>query len=272
MILAGAPLWERVGEQSIWVAAVATAIGVLSRTRPARWLWKTVVTRPVTQWGKDVVTGVVDEKVSKPNGGSSIVDRLDTVCQGQETLASGSVALWERQDSLISRVETIHSCLDRRFSETDSRIDKLTEMAELVLEEATASKERIRQLYRSLDVPVFETDKKGWRLYVNPAWTHLTGLPIDEARGEGWAEAVHPEDRDRVFEAWKLAVEGEKAFTLVYRLRNVQTGVITDVRGSASPIHDGRGATVGWIGTLDPLLKSSTVVEVGPQEQSPEES
>lgn len=272
MILAETPLWQQAGEQLIWVAAVATAIGVLSRTRPAKWLWRTLVTRPATEWGKDVVGAVVDEKVSEPNGGSSIADRLDTVCKGQETLANGSVKLWERQDEIISRVESIHSCLDRRFSDTDQRIDKLTEMAELVLEEATGARERVRQLFRALDVPVFETDNNGWFRYVNPAWTRMTGLSIDESRGEGWAEALHPEDRNRVFETWESAIQQGKPFTAVYRFRHVQSEEVTEVRGSASPIHDGREAVVGWIGTLDPLAGSSTVVGASPDALSQEDS
>ena len=272
MILLETPLWQQAGEQLVWVAAVATAVGFLSRTRPAKWLWRSLVARPATEWGERVVGSVVDEKVSKPNGGSSIADRLNTVCEGQETLADSSVKLWKRQDDLMDRIETIHSCLDRRFSEADMRIDHLTKMAELVLEEASGAKERVRQLFRSLDVPVFEADKKGWRLYVNPAWTHLTGLPIDEARGEGWGEAVHPEDRDRVFQAWELAVEGGAAFTLVYRTRNVLTGVVTNVRSSASPLHNGQESVVGWIGTLDVLSGGSTVESASPDALLSEES
>lgn len=271
-MLAEIPLWEQAGQQLIWVAAVATAIGVLSRTRPAKWVWRTLVTRPATEWGQSVVGAVVDEKVSQPNGGSSIADRLNTVCIGQETLAEGSVKLWKRQDEIMSRVDTIHGCLDRRFSETDARIERLTEMAELVLSEATGAKERVRQLFRALDVPVYETDNNGWRLYVNPAWTHLTGLPIDDARGEGWAESIHHDDRDRVFEAWDRAVESEKAFALVYRIVNVQTGVETNVRSSASPIHDSRETVVGWIGTLDVLARGSTVEGSSFAAQSSEES
>lgn len=272
MILAETPLWQQMGEQLIWVAAVATAIGVLSRTRPAKWLWRSLVTRPATEWGERVVGGVVEEKVSKPNGGASVVDRLDKLAANQEILADGAVTSWKRQDEVISRVETIHSCLDRRFSETDQRIDKLTEMAELVLVEAVGAKERVHQLFRSLDVPVFETDNIGWCRYVNPAWTRLTGLPIDEAQGEGWAEAIHPDDRNRVFETWETAIEEKKAFTAVYRFRNVHTHEVTEVRGSASPIHDGSENVVGWIGTLDPLAGSSTVEEERPNALSLEES
>jgi len=273
MILAEtAPIWERFGEQTIWFAAVATALGVLSRTRPARWVWRHLVTSPVTEWGERVVGSVVEEKVSKPNGGSSVTDKLANLGESQEILARGAVANWKRQDDILSRVGTIHQCLDRRFSETDARIDKLTELAELVLQEATGAKERIRQLYRAIDVPIYETDADGWRLYVNPAWTRLTGLSIEEASGEGWAQSLHPEDRDRVFEAWRIAVEAGKNFTVIYRVRNSHTGVVTNVRGSASPIHDGRDQIVGWIGTLDPIPESSTLVHTSPDALSVEES
>ena len=272
MIIAETPLWQQAGEQLVWVAAVATAIGVLSRTRPAKWLWRHLVTRPATEWGERVVGSVVEEKVSKPNGGSSIADRLTSLSKSQEVLADGAVATWKRQDEIKSSVETIRSCLDERFSETDALIDKLAATAELVLQEATGAKERIRQLYRSLDVPVFETDNNGWCLYVNPAWTRLTGLAIDEARGEGWAQAVHSDDRNRVFEMWETAIQEAKSFSAVYRFRNVLTGGVVNVRGSASPLHDGQEGVVGWIGTLDLLPESSTVVSATPSALSMEKS
>jgi len=271
MTLALVALLRQIGEQTIWVAAVVAAIGGLSRTRPAKWLWRRLVALPVTEWGERVVGAVVDDKVSKPNGGSSVVDRLDGLKANQEILANGSVAAWTRQDQVIARVDDIHSCLEERFGGVDLQIIKLSEMSESVLQEAVGATGRIRQIYRALDMPVFETDDSGWCTYVNPAWTRLTGLPIEEAQGEGWAESLHPVDRDRVFRTWGKAVDEHKDFTAIYRLRNVNTSAVANVRGSASPLHDGSGNVVGWVGTLDLLPDGDTMMDVGPDVELLEE-
>ncbi|MDO9712208.1 sensor histidine kinase [Paracraurococcus lichenis] len=43
-----------------------------------------------------------------------------------------------------------------------------------------------------------------WR-YANRRWVEHTGIAADDARGFGWLEAVHPDDRDRVMAAWAAA-------------------------------------------------------------------
>lgn len=52
-----------VAQVLIGLAATATAVGVLSRLRPVRWLWRTSVVEPSTEWLECVVGKVVDEKL-----------------------------------------------------------------------------------------------------------------------------------------------------------------------------------------------------------------
>ena len=46
-------------------------------------------------------------------------------------------------------------------------------------------------------------DERGLCNYVNDRWTAITGLTIDEAIGNGWQRAVHPEDRAAVLTVGK---------------------------------------------------------------------
>ena len=256
LILADHSLWHTWGEATIWTAGVLTALGVISRTRPARWLWGQLVGKPVTEWSEKVVGGVVDAKVSQNNGGSSLRDRVDALNDGQEALTASVSA--DRLD-IKQALENIHSCLDTRFADTHQRMEKLTEYAEEVLVEAIGAKERIRQLYRALETPVFETNAQGWCTYINPAYSKVTGLSVEEALGEGWAASLHPNDRDRVFKTWAVAVEESAEFTAIYRFRNVVTGREVEVRGSAAPLHDAHRNVVGWVGTIDPITPSASL-------------
>ena len=38
--------------------------------------------------------------------------------------------------------------------------------------------------------------------FVNQRWQDYTGIPADEARGQGWQAAVHPEDLPKLSEQW----------------------------------------------------------------------
>lgn len=256
MILADHALWHTWGESLVWLAGIATALGVLSRTRPMKWLYRQLVGKPVTEWGQKIVGDVVDAKVSQTNGGSSLRDSIEDIKGQQNTLVEWSAEAASNQEDMKVALKNLHECIDNRFADTHARIERLTSYAEEVLTEALGAKERLRQLYRALDVPIFETDRAGRCTYINPAYTDLTGLPLDDALGEGWAEALHPEDRTRVFKVWQAAIDDNTEFSAVYRFVNTVTGKTTEVRGSASPLHDGKREIVGWVGTLDPVDRS----------------
>lgn len=224
------------------VAGVVTLLGIVARTpyinRPVKWLWRHLVSEPIGGWSKRMVTDVVNPKLESQNTQIAVVTDFIEVAR-------------DNQESIKAALKNLHECVDRRAAESNERIEKLTEYAEEVLAEAVGAKERIRQLYRALEVPVFETDAMGHCTYINPAYSKLTGLSVEDALGEGWVEALAAEDRVRVFKAWSSATSSKIDFNSLYRFRNVTTGVITQVRGSAKPLHDGRGNVVGWVGTLD---------------------
>lgn len=50
------------------------------------------------------------------------------------------------------------------------------------------------------------------------AWCAFTGLTPDAARGEGWLNAVHPDDRAGCAAAWHQGLRGEAPFEVSYRL------------------------------------------------------
>ena len=56
-------------------------------------------------------------------------------------------------------------------------------------------------------------------VYFNPRWLEFTGRPLEAELGEGWMQAVHPDDRDRCAEAYANAFEALQAFEIEFRLR-----------------------------------------------------
>jgi PAS domain S-box-containing protein len=82
-------------------------------------------------------------------------------------------------------------------------------------------------------------------------WCEITGLEPEEALGEGWARAVHPDDRERITEEWSRATREDGAFETKFRFRRPD-GIITPVLGQALPERDTRGRISGFIGaTID---------------------
>src|SRR6202171_3903090 len=55
--------------------------------------------------------------------------------------------------------------------------------------------------------------------YFNPYWYEYTGLSPKRALGDGWIDAIHPEDRERVVESWQGAVNEGSDYEVELRLR-----------------------------------------------------
>ncbi len=55
--------------------------------------------------------------------------------------------------------------------------------------------------------------------YFNRAWLDFTGRPIEAELGKGWMAGIHPGDRDRYIKTYNEAFDGQKPFTIEYRLR-----------------------------------------------------
>ncbi len=112
-----------------------------------------------------------------------------------------------------------------------------------------ASERRFKALADSAPVGIFETDAEGNCLFVNDRWCEMAGMPPETATGQGWANALHPEDRDRIFREWYAAADEGREFTGAYRFRTPH-GRVTWLSGSAVALRDEAGRITGYIGTV----------------------
>lgn len=78
-------------------------------------------------------------------------------------------------------------------------------------------------------------------------WSEFTGQTLQEYQGYGWSAALHPDDRDRTVDAWKLAVEEKRKFVLEHRLRR-HDGVYRMFAVRALPLFDDFGNLREWVG------------------------
>jgi diguanylate cyclase (GGDEF)-like protein/PAS domain S-box-containing protein len=106
----------------------------------------------------------------------------------------------------------------------------------------------LRALTSRTPYGVFRSDSQGLCVYVNERWCELTGLTSDEALGDGWAAALHPDDADRVRAEWAQASATGRDSIVEYRFVRPD-GSICWIEGFASPLHDEHDRLVGWVGT-----------------------
>jgi PAS domain S-box-containing protein len=114
------------------------------------------------------------------------------------------------------------------------------------------SEERFRSLSRLAPVGIFLTDDRGNCTYVNERWCQLSQLTFEQALGNGWQQALHPEDRDRVLAQWSATAEQGQEFALEYRYLHPK-GSMTWVYGQATAQLDADHQIKGFIGTVSDI-------------------
>jgi len=111
------------------------------------------------------------------------------------------------------------------------------------------SEQRYRSLVMAGTQMVWTTDAGGMVVDM-PFWRQLTGQTPDEVRGEGWAAAVHPDDRERVRDAWRRAVQSRTPYEAEYRLR-LHDGGYRWFAARAVPVSEPGGGVREWVGVFN---------------------
>jgi PAS domain S-box-containing protein len=97
-------------------------------------------------------------------------------------------------------------------------------------------------------VGIFISSAEGGCLYVNERWCALTGLSPEQALGNGWASALHPDDAARVNREWAEAGAHGRDSVVEYRFVRPD-GTVSWIEGYAAALRDQEGRVIGWVGT-----------------------
>ena len=160
------------------------------------------------------------------------------------------------QGKLLGAVVTFRDISERKRAE--EQIRKLNEELEQRVVERTRELQESRKLFRTLaavaPVGIIRTDAAGNCVYVNERWCEIAGITQEEARGEGWAGPIHPDDQKRVFEEWYQAAKEGSRFRSEYRFGRPDSGV-TWVFGQAAPERGKDGEVPGYVGTITDITE-----------------
>jgi diguanylate cyclase (GGDEF)-like protein/PAS domain S-box-containing protein len=96
-------------------------------------------------------------------------------------------------------------------------------------------------------VALFLASAAGAHEWVNARWCELSGLEPEQALGEGWRAAVHPDDRARVVALLAPGSDAPGELVCEYRVR-LPDDAPRFVELHAHARRDGAGAISGWIG------------------------
>jgi len=110
------------------------------------------------------------------------------------------------------------------------------------------AEQKLLALSDSYPIGVYHCDKSGARTYTNEVWQRIFGLSGEAGLGHAWLHALHPEDRQRVTDAWREAVASGNGFDSEFRIVRPD-GAIRTVRSQARPVVQG-AAWSGFVGAV----------------------
>jgi diguanylate cyclase (GGDEF)-like protein/PAS domain S-box-containing protein len=111
------------------------------------------------------------------------------------------------------------------------------------------SEERLRALVENSTEAVWTTDANGAVTGPLPAWQRYTGQRFEDARGLGWLDMVHADERDDVSARWQACVRSGAVFESEQRVRRAD-GQWRHVAARGTPVRNPDGSIREWFGML----------------------
>ncbi len=119
---------------------------------------------------------------------------------------------------------------------------------------------KFNALTESSTAGIYFTDKDGDCVYANRSWLEMSGLTMDEAKGKGWMNALHPDDKDSIGEKWYESVKSNGRWSFDYRFVN-KKGETVWINGTAAAIYNPESGLSGYVGTNINITESKAAEE-----------
>lgn len=133
--------------------------------------------------------------------------------------------------------------LIRRFARERAAVD----------EEVRRNERRYRSLVLATAQVTWRADAEGDIIEPQPTWEAFTGQSLEQYKGWGWMEAIHPEDREYLTQRWRKAIAREsrppndRYYEIQYRVRR-HDGAYRRFITRTVPVLDSNGEVEEWVG------------------------
>ncbi|HWQ53751.1 MAG TPA: PAS domain S-box protein [Bryobacteraceae bacterium] len=183
--------------------------------------------------------------------------RMRELAQGHEEQwfeIYGRIASTGQPARFESRAEQLHRWYDvyaYRFGSPEKRqvavlFNNITER-KLAEQARRESEERFRRLVEVSAQIVWATNAQGKAEIDSPSWRAFTGRTLQQWLGWNWLDAIHPDERPRVADAWRHAVSTATPYHSEYRQLSAR-GEYRHIASQAAPIFKPDGTVREWVG------------------------
>lgn len=110
------------------------------------------------------------------------------------------------------------------------------------------SEQRFHQIADVAPVMVWMAGPDKLCTFFNKGWLDFTGRTLEQERGNGWTELLHPDDYERCLSVYTTAFDARQSFSMEYRLRR-HDGEYRWLLDNGVPYYQPDGSFAGYIGS-----------------------
>src|SRR5262249_29512323 len=111
-----------------------------------------------------------------------------------------------------------------------------------------ASERNLAAIINTIPTTAWTARPDGYCDFLNQGWLDYTGMTAEKAQGWGWAEAIHPDDREQLFEDWKSSLASGIPVDTEARIRRFDSSYRWFLI-RANSLKDESGKVLKWYGT-----------------------
>lgn len=116
------------------------------------------------------------------------------------------------------------------------------------------SEQRFRNMANSVPTMLWTSGTDGGADFINRSWLEFTGRSLAESLGHGWAESVHPDDRQKSFDTYMRAFQERQPLEMELRVRR-RDGEYRWTLSLGKPRHGADGEFLGYAGSAIDLTE-----------------
>ncbi len=199
---------------------------------------------------------LIDELLSEPSDIDVASDRVSTVCvplldQGHVV---GVISIEGGEGVRLSDADF------ELMLATSEHINIAIGRARLYAE-ARESEHKYRSVVESINEVIFQVDVRGVWTFLNPAWTRITGYPLDASIGVPALDFIHPDDRARTAGCFRPLLLGDIDHAWQEARCQTHDGSPRWIEIRARLVRDGNSDVVGLSGVLTDVTERRSLAE-----------
>ncbi len=128
-----------------------------------------------------------------------------------------------------------------------AKVAELEEIVQHQRQRLETSETRFRLLADAAPIMIWMAGPDGLCTHFNRAWLEFRGRTMEQEAGNGWAEGLHPDDRERCLETVLTSFSARQPFRIQYRMMRA-TGDYGWIDNSGVPLSEEDGSFGGFVG------------------------